>query len=793
MNDKILTTLEFSNVIQQLLPFLTTAEGKKEALALSPSTRRDEVASRLVETTDGADLLRLKGGIPLPKLVDISEPLKRLQVKARLNGTELAQITRVLRAGAATKNFFADLKEQKVELRSLPLQVDRLVTIPSITKRLIQSIDPDGRINDEASSRLHGIRQLMIKTDDEIHAQMGTYTHGKKAKYLSNPTVTVRNDRYVLPVQSRYRSQFGGVVHDQSASGQTLYIEPGDVVDANNRLKQAQIEERQEMIRVLAELSHLIRPYRHDIENNATILGHLDFVNAKAKLAHQQQASLPLISKENHVNLRQARHPLIDPDKVVPNDIQLGADYSAIVITGPNTGGKTITLKTLGIIQLMGQAGLFIPTNENSTIAVFDNIFADIGDEQSLEQNLSTFSGHMDNVQDILEKVTNRSLVLLDELGAGTDPKEGAALAMAILDKLGTIGADVVITTHYPELKVYGFNRPATINASMEFNNETLQPTYKLLLGIPGQSNGIQIAQRLGISSDVISTARSLISNDSQDLNEMIGDLVDQRRQAREKNEALAMRLAKQRRDQQELDEKLDRFNENRDKLLNNARREANHQVAMAKQEANKIIHHLRQLEAQSGRGVKENELIAAQGKLNSLHRDDPRLKNNKVLRRAKKRHNLHVGDQVLVKSYGQQGTLFAKRGNHKWEVSIGILKMEIDERQLEKVSAKELRHQREKQQRQVKKRAVRTTQTRQTSARLDLRGKRYEQAMNELANFIDHALLNNLSPVTIIHGKGTGALRKGTQQYLASNPRVKSFNYAAPNAGGDGATIVYF
>ncbi|HIW69801.1 MAG TPA: endonuclease MutS2 [Candidatus Limosilactobacillus merdipullorum] len=793
MNDKILSTLEFSQVIKQLLPYLVTAEGKKEALSLKPVADSDEVQARLVETTDGADLLRLQRELPLPKLVDITEPLKRLQVKARLNGTELAQITQVLRTATATKNFFSDLKEAGIELRSLPAQVDRLVTIPTITKRLIQSIDPDGRINDEASSRLHGIRQLMVKTEDEIHAQMNSYTHGKKAKYLSNPTVTMRNDRYVLPVQSRYRNQFGGVVHDQSASGQTLYIEPGDVVDANNRLKQAQIEERQEMIRVLAELSRLIAPYRHDIQNNSVILGHLDFVNAKAKLAQHQQASLPLVDQHNRINLRQARHPLIDPQNVVANDIQLGADYSAIVITGPNTGGKTITIKTLGIIQLMGQAGLFIPANEDSTIGVFDNIFADIGDEQSLEQNLSTFSGHMDNVKEILGQVTDRSLVLLDELGAGTDPKEGAALAMAILDKLATIGAEVVITTHYPELKVYGFNRAKTINASMEFNNATLQPTYKLLLGIPGQSNGIQIAQRLGIADDVIAEARSFISDESQDLNEMIGDLVDQRRQARERNEELQARLAKQHHDQQELDEKLDLFNKTRVKLLNNARRDANHQVANAKREANKIIHHLRQLEARGGQQVKENELIDAQGKLNALHRDDPRLKDNKVLRRAKKRHDLHVGDQVLVKSYGQQGTLVAKRGNYKWEVAIGILKMEIDDRQLEKLSAKELSAQREKQRQQTRKRAVHTTQTRHTTARLDLRGKRYEQAMNELAAFIDHALLNNLSPVTIIHGKGTGALRKGTQQYLASNPRVKSFNYADPNAGGDGATIVYF
>ena len=436
----------------------------------------------------------------------------------------------------------------------------------------------------------------------------------------------------------------------------------------------------------------------------------------------------------------------------------------------------------------MGQAGLFIPAQEGSTIGVFDNVFADIGDEQSLEQNLSTFSGHMDNVKTILDQLTANSLVLLDELGAGTDPKEGAALAMAILDEIGQRGSLVMITTHYPELKVYGYDRAKTINASMEFDQATLQPTYRLLLGIPGRSNGLEIAKRLGIGSAIISEAQSLVSDDSQDLNAMIGDLVEQRKQAREESERLAKLVAQNQADQEELNQKLDRFNEQRDQLLERARSQANHQVAQAKRKADRIIHHLRQLEIQQGAGVKENQLMDAQGALNALHQDNPRLQHNSVLKRAKEKHDLHKGDAVLVKSYGQHGELLSRRGNHKWEVQIGILKMEIDERDLEKVSKRDLP--KEKQQR-TGHRAVKTTQTRKTSARLDLRGHRYEEAMGELSNFIDHALLNNLGTVTIIHGKGTGALRKGTQQYLQSNPRVKSFSYAAPNAGGDGATIV--
>lgn len=782
--------MEFDQVKRELGRYLVSAAGKRELATLTPSADHDQIQYWLDETTDGADILRLTGGIPIPKLKNIQPQLKRLRINANLNGTELAQITKVLQTSMSVKNFFAEFKEQqKVELRVINESVQQLITIPTITKRLIQSIDPDGRVTDEASTKLHGIRQLISKTEAEIHQRMEQFAQGKNAKYLSDAIVTVRNDRYVVPVLARYRNKFGGVVHDQSASGQTLYIEPAAVVEYNNRLRQAQIEEKQAILEVLAELSALISPYRSEIAANAKILGHLDFINAKARFARDHKDSLPLLSPDNQVIIRQARHPLIDPQKVVANDIKIGDEYQSIVITGPNTGGKTITLKTFGLIQMMGQAGLFIPAQEGSTIAVFDNIYADIGDEQSLEQNLSTFSGHMENVKSILERITSRSLVLLDELGAGTDPKEGAALAMSILDYIACKGSTVVITTHYPELKVYGYDRPGTINASMEFDQETLKPTYHLLLGIPGRSNGIEIAQRLGINQTVITESKSLVSEDSQDLNQMIGELVEQRKAAREEKERLEKLLVANREKQADLTNKLDRFNEQRDSLLAKARNEANHEVSMAKKKADRIIHHLRQLEISQAGNVKENELIDAQGALNALHREDPRLKRNTVLRRAKEKHDLHVGDAVLVKSYGQQGELLSKRSKHKWEVQIGILRMEIDENDLEKISHKQLR--KEERAKEKVSSGVRTTQTRQTSARLDLRGHRYEQAMSELSAFIDHALLNNLSSVTIIHGKGTGALRKGTQEYLRSNPRVKSFDYAAPNNGGDGATIV--
>lgn len=790
MNNKILEILEYQRLKHMAVPFLASAAGQEELEQLVPQTDLKTVQTMVEETTDAADINRIVGPIPVPALANIRPQLKRLRVQASLNGTELAQIAKVLQTTLAMNNFFDRLRDDQIDLRRLYQVVEQLVTIPEVTKRLLKSVDEDGRVKDEASSKLHGLRQLIATTETEIRQALEKYTRGREAKYLSDTIITMRNDRYVIPVEAHYRSRFGGVVHDQSASGQTLYIEPQNVVEINNRLRQAQIEERQEVRRVLAELSALIAPYRKEIANNERLLGHLDFVNAKARLATKMHATLPVINDDGLINLRQARHPLIDPQRVVPNDIQLGDQYRTIVITGPNTGGKTITLKTLGLIQLMGQSGFFIPANEGSQITIFDNVFADIGDEQSLEQNLSTFSGHMENVKRILEQITERSLVLLDELGAGTDPKEGAALAMAILNQIQQVGSEVVITTHYPELKVYGFERPQTINASMEFDVDTFHPTYRLMLGVPGQSNGIAIAQRLGLASTVINDAQSLVKDDSQELNAMIGELVEQRKQARENQERLAKLVAENQQKATDLEQKLNRFNEQRDDLYEKARMQANHQVADAKRKADRIIHHLRQMEVQRGTQIKENELIDAQGQLNALHRD-PRLKRNKVLQRAKQKHNLKIGDAVKVKSYGQVGTLIAKRGKHQWEVQLGILKMAIDERDLEKVSSKVLA-QAEKEQ-VVKPKRVRTVQTRRTSARLDLRGQRYEPAMANLSSFIDHALLNNLPSVTIIHGKGTGAIRKGTQEYLRSNPRVKSFEYASPSNGGDGATIVYF
>lgn len=786
MNQKTLSIMEYERIKQAIRGYLVSAAGQHELSRLQPTANPEKLQRWLDETQDGADIYRLESGIPLPQLDDIRPHLKRLALEAVLNGLELAQISRVLWTTSAVVKFFDQLADKEVTMRQLDREVHELVTLPDVTRRLRTSLEGDGHLTDDASPELRQIRQHITQTAAAIRQTMDQYTRGKDAKYLSETIVTIRDDRYVLPVRSEYKQHFGGIVHDQSASGQTLFIEPQAVVGLNNRLRQAQMDERHEEQRILAELTALLTPYQDEILRNAQILGHLDFINAKARYAHQLHATEPKLSRDNAVNLRQARHPLIDPKKVVANDIAIGQDYKTIVVTGPNTGGKTITLKTLALVQLMGQSGLFIPANENSVIGVFDDIFADIGDEQSIEQSLSTFSGHMENIVAILKQADEHSLIVIDELGAGTDPQEGAALAIAILDQIGTLGSYVMVSTHYPELKAYGYNRPETINASMEFDAQTLQPTYRLLIGIPGRSNAFDIAARLGMPATVVSAARGLTDQDSQDLNAMIADLTEQKRQADADAASLHDELQEATELHNSLQKQFDQYQHQKDQLMLDAKQQANRLVDESRKRANQIIADLRKKQLDAGKSVvKEDELIAAQGALNAIQQDTG-LKKNRVLRREKAKHTFKKGDSVLVKSYGQTGVLMQQLDDSHWEVQLGILKMKIATTDLEKAAdpAKS---------RKQPRASIQRTGSSGMSPTLDLRGHRYEEAMAEVDRYIDSALLAGYPSVTIIHGKGTGALRKGVTEYLKRNNRIKSFGFSPANAGGDGSTVVRF
>lgn len=656
MNQRILSTLGFDKVKQQLLQFIVTAQGTNEVSELLPIADENKIQSWLNETQDGLKVQRLRGGIPIPKLENIQPHMKRIEIGADLNGIELAQVGRVLSTTSELTRFFDELSENEVDFERLYMWREQLEVLPELNRQLKQAIDDDGYVTDEASPALKAIRQNIRRSEQTIREELDSIIRGKNARYLSDALVTMRNERYVIPVKQEYKNIFGGVVHDQSASGQTLFIEPKQILEMNNRLRQQQIAERNEITRILAELSAELVPYRREITHNAYVIGKLDFINAKARLGKELKAVVPEISQANHVVFKQARHPLLNPEKAVANDIVIGEEYQAIVITGPNTGGKTITLKTLGLLQLMGQAGLPIPVEEESKMGIFTEVFADIGDEQSIEQSLSTFSSHMTNIVSVLKKVDHQSLVLFDELGAGTDPQEGAALAIAILDSLGAKGAYVMATTHYPELKVYGYNRAGTINASMEFDVDTLSPTYRLLIGVPGRSNAFEISKRLGLDNSIIEAAKQIMDGESQDLNEMIEDLENRRKMAETEYLEARHYVDESAALHKELKEAYQVFFEEREKELQKARKEANKIIAEAEENAETIISDIRKMQLESGQqgGVKEHQLIDAKTQLSQLHHEETKLAKNKVLKKAKEQKKLKAGDEVIVNTYGE-------------------------------------------------------------------------------------------------------------------------------------------
>ena len=784
MNSKIEKVLEFSKIRTQLAEYATSEKGKQMIKELPIEVDAKAIQHKIEETTDGVELLRLKQGIPIPRLKDISFALKRLELEAGLNGRELSDILRVLTTTHEVERFFEKVEEEEIALKRVPRLVEKLESIPEVTSELEASIREDGYVLDSASPTLHGVRVGIQKTEQDIRRQMDQYLTGKNAQYLSDTIITIRNDRYVLPVKAEYKSVFGGTVHDQSATGQTLFMEPQAVVNLNNKLREYQIQEKREVERILWELSQKLMPYTNSLHQNHYVLARLDVVNAKALYAHELRATEPIIDANNYVALWQAWHPLLEREKAVANDIILGEEYQAIVITGPNTGGKTILLKTVGVIQLMAQMGLYIPAGENSRVGIFTEIFADIGDEQSIEQNLSTFSSHMSNIVSILKQINDKSLLLIDEIGSGTDPQEGSSLAIAILDYIASKQSYVIASTHYPELKAYGYDRPKTINASMEFDGDTLQPTYQLLLGVPGRSNAFDISKRLGLPSIIIDQARGLLSEEDQDLNAMISDLEQKRRRAQRDADKMRHQLELSTQLLADLQRETEQFQANKVRLLEEAKERANTLIEQSQDDADKILSEIRELQLRSKQStVKEHEMIEKKTALKDLKHEQA-LKKNKVLRKEKAKKALQVGQSVEVLSFGQRGTLVEKVNDKEWVVQMGIIKMKIDVEDLSPIAEAQEAKQ------QV---IVKSARASHVSSELDLRGKRYEEAMKDLELYLDAAILANYPRVTIIHGRGTGAIQQGVHKVLRSHRSVASFEFAPMNTGGNGATIVTF
>ncbi len=780
---KSMQTLEYPKIIEQLSAHTVSDLGRQKVKELLPSTSHAEVEQMLEETDDVVKLFRLKDGLPLGTFADVRPHIKRMEIGAILSGQELIQIGQLIKGAREIEDFFVDLKEEDIKLNQLYTKVEQLIVLASLERKIYSTLTESGVVLDDASSKLKSIRTSIRQTEGNVRDKLNNIVRGSQSKYLTDSIITMRNDRYVIPVKADSRGVFGGVVHDQSSSGQTLFIEPQSVLDLNNRLKQLQSEERYEIEQILTDLSVEILPYTQEILNNLEILVELDILQAKALYARELDATRPLVHTDNYIDLYSARHPLIPEDEVVANDIALGENYKTVVVTGPNTGGKTVILKTLGLLQLMGQTGLYLPVEIESTIGVFSHVLSDIGDEQSIEQNLSTFSSHLTTTISILEEADEDSLILLDELGAGTDPQEGAALAISILDTIGAIGSYAMITSHYPELKLYGYNRPETMNASMEFDVDSLEPTYKFKLGIPGRSNAFEIARRLGMRDEIIDTARSLMSSESQSVDEMIQDLDEKQKEAEYSSKELRQKLLEAQRLHSELSAEFENYQNEKENLKQQAQEEANQIVEETKRKADNIIEDLRQkqLEGRGGQEVKEHEFIEVQSQLSALRQEEEQLKENKVLQREKDKKALKEGQAVYVHSLGQNGTLVERVDENEWVVQMGMLKMKLPE---EDLSVREQEEEKE---------STASYKGSASSVRpeLDLRGERVEPALSQLDQYLDQALLANYREVTIIHGHGTGAVRSAVQEALRKHPRVKSFKIAPANQGGAGATIV--
>ena len=776
MNTKILETLEFNKIKELFAPYLLTEQGQLELGLLLPISKKETVASAFLEMTDMQQIFVQHPHFSLAATQDITALTKRLELESDLNIEEFLALKRVLAVTQELKSFYDDL--ENVHLEKLDRLFDNLAVFPKLQGSL-QAVNDGGFIESFASENLSRIRRKIQENENQVREILQEILKNK-GEMLADQVVASRNGRNVLPVKNTYRNRISGVVHDISASGNTVYIEPRAVVNLNEEIASSRADERYEIQRILQELSDLFRPHAAEIANNAWIVGHLDLVRAKVRFMQETGAVVPDLSEEQDIQLLSVRHPLIE--NAVANDLYFGPDLTEIVITGPNTGGKTIMLKTLGLAQIMAQSGLPILADKGSRVGIFSQIFADIGDEQSIEQSLSTFSSHMTNIVSILEQVDSESLVLLDELGAGTDPQEGAALAIAILEDLRLKQIKTMATTHYPELKAYGIETDWVENASMEFDTDSLRPTYRFMQGVPGRSNAFEIARRLGLSEVIVGHAQEQTDTDS-DVNRIIERLEEQTLESRKRLDNIREVEQENLKFNRVLKKLYNEFNREKETELNKARLEAQEIVDLALSESESILKNLHDKSS-----LKPHEIIEAKTQLKKLAPETVDLSKNKVLKQAKKNRAPKVGDDILVTSYGQRGTLVKQLKDGRWEAQVGLIKMTLEEQEFNLLKAEK-----EQQPKRKQVNVVKRANTAGPKARLDLRGKRYEEAMEELDAFIDQALLNNMAQVDIIHGIGTGVIREGVTKYLRRNKHVKSFEYAPQNAGGSGATIVTF
>ena len=790
MNEKTLRVLEYNKIIDILKDNAESSLGKELVSQIKPLTDIDEIENRQKETEEALELIIKRGTPPLYGIHDVRGEIKRAEIGGTLGPGSLLKISDSLRVVRSLKNYLKETREDKNG--NYPV-VGNLINELSVFEYIEESINnaviSEEEISDNASPALRSIRRKINMKNDSIRDKLNSIiSSSNNKKYLQDSIVTIREGRYVVPVKQENRGNFPGLVHDQSSSGATLFVEPMAVVELNNELKELKIEEQHEIERILIELTNMIRERTNEIRNNQKILQRLDFIFAKGKIAVNMDGTKPILNDRGYINIKKGRHPLLDKKKVVPIDIYIGDDFRTLVITGPNTGGKTVTLKTVGLLCLMAQSGLHIPADHNSEVGVFNKIFADIGDEQSIEQNLSTFSSHMTNIVEILKNVEEKNLVLFDELGAGTDPVEGAALAMSILDYLYNIKVRTIATTHYSQLKIYALTKEGVENASMEFDVETLSPTYKLSIGIPGKSNAFEISKRLGLMDYIISHAQTLISKENVDFEDVLKTM-DQDRKRIEENKLETERLKIEiERLKEELTDEKERTQEAKEKIIYKAKEEARNILRNAKEESDLIVSNLRNIsnEIERERNIKIQE---AQDKLKSKLNETEKDLSIKLLdvKSSNPPKNLKVGESVEILSLNQSGIVVSlPDDNGNLQVQVGIMKINVPVSSLRRIKENDSQ----------KRTAVMTKnilkfKTQDIKNEIDLRGETLDEALLDLDKYLDDVYISGLKEIYIIHGKGTGVLRSGISDLLKSHKHVKSYRLGKYGEGGSGVTVV--
>jgi len=787
MNEKVLKILEYNKIIERLEKYACSESGKQLCRELYPSSDLEEIRQNQRQTRDACVRIMQKGSISFSGIRDIRASFQRLKVGSVLGMGELLSVGSLLEAANRVKAFSrtdtTDLPDDSLD--GLFAALKPLIPLHHELNRCIIS---EEEMADDASPTLKDIRRSMNVANEKIRSQLNSMVNSQTTKgYLQETVVTMRNGRYCIPVKQEYRSQVPGMIHDQSSTGSTLFVEPMAVVKLNNDLKELAMKEQEEIERILAVLSNQTAEHMDEILEDFKILTKLDFIFAKALLAREMKATEPVWNEEGILYLKQARHPLLNPKEVVPSDIQLGDSFDLLVVTGPNTGGKTVSLKTVGLLTLMGQAGLHIPAFWGSKLSVFQEVYADIGDEQSIEQSLSTFSSHMTNIVKILEKAEDRSLVLFDELGAGTDPTEGAALATAILSFLHSKKIRTMATTHYSELKVFALSTPGVENACCEFDVETLRPTYRLLIGIPGKSNAFAISGKLGLPAFLIEDAKKRVTKQDVEFEDLLADLEHSRRTIEKEQEEIAAYKKEVETLKQQLEKKQERFEAQKEKLLLEANEEARRILQEAKEYADESIRKFQ-------RGISGKEMEQERNQLREkINKKNEKLTVKKTVgtKKQQKASDFHIGDAVLVLSMGVNGTV-STLPNAKGDlyVQMGILRSQVNIRDLELLDEAVITGP------TITKTGtgkIKMSKSASISPEINLIGKTVDEAISDLDKYLDDAYLAHLSQVRVVHGKGTGALRKAVQQHLRHMQNVKEFHLGEYGEGDAGVTIVVF